>query len=141
MLFLKKIPRLLRWIVSVQLIFLVLMTLLRLLFFFRYNPPGKAFSGSAMLMGFRFDLKFTCIMAVTILVLCSIPFINPFKNFKAKKFWNSVISLVFFITLLFYAVDYYHYDYIQQRLNASILNYFNDASISAAMGEIGRAHV
>ena len=134
MLFLKKIPRLLRWIVSVQLIFLVLMTLLRLLFFFRYNPPGKAFSGSAMLMGLRFDLKFTCIMAVTILVLCSIPFINPFKNFKAKKFWNNVISLVFFITLLFYAVDYYHYDYIQQRLNASILNYFNDASISVAMG-------
>lgn len=134
MLFLKKIPRLLRWIVSVQLVFLVLMTLLRLLFFFCYNPPGKPLSGSAMLMGFRFDLKFTCIMAVTILVLCSIPFINPFKNFKAKKIWTSIISLVFFITLLFYAVDYYHYDYIQQRLNASILNYFNDASISVTMG-------
>ena len=134
MLFIKRIPRLLRWITSVLLIFAGLMTLLRLLFFFRYNPPGKPFSGSAMLMGLRFDLKFACIMAVCILVLCSIPLLHPFKNFAAKKIWNIIIPVVFFITLLFYAVDYYHYDYIQQRLNASFLNYFNDAGITFTMG-------
>jgi len=134
MLLIKKIPRLLRWITSVLLLFTAVMTLLRLVFFFRYNPPGKPFSGSAMLMGLRFDLKFACIMAVTILVLCSIPFINPFKRTASKKIWNTVIPVVFFITLLFYAVDYYHYDYIQQRLNASLLNYFNDAAITINMG-------
>ena len=134
MLFIKKIPRLLRWITSVLLLFVLVMSLLRLIFFFRYNPPGKAFSGSAMLMGLRFDLKFACIMAVTILVLCSIPFINPFKKFGAAKFWSIIISVVFFILLLIYAVDYFHYSYIQQRLNASILSYFNDAAITLNMG-------
>ena len=134
MLFIKRIPRLLRWITSVLLLFVLVMSLLRLIFFFRYNPPGKAFSGSAMLMGLRFDLKFACIMAVTILVLCSIPFINPFKKFGAAKFWSIIISVVFFILLLVYAVDYFHYSYIQQRLNASILSYFNDAAITLNMG-------
>jgi phosphoglycerol transferase MdoB-like AlkP superfamily enzyme len=134
MLFIRRIPRLLRWILSVMLVFLFLMSALRLVFFLRYDPPGKPFSGSAMLMGLRFDIKFTCIMAVSILVLCSIRYLNPFKNFKAGKIWNVVIPLIFFITLLFYAVDYYHYDYLQQRLNASLLNYFNDAAITLNMG-------
>ncbi|MBC7423231.1 MAG: LTA synthase family protein, partial [Ferruginibacter sp.] len=35
--------------------------------------------------------------------------------------------------ILFYAVDYFYYDYLQQRLNASVLNYFNDAGISYKM--------
>ncbi len=134
MLFIKRLPRLLRWITSVTLILVGAMTLLRLLFFFRYNPPGKQFSGSAMLMGLRFDLKFTCILAASMLVLCILPFLNPFKKFAAARFWNIVLPLVFLILLLFYAADYYHYDYIQQRLNASILNYFNDAAITLNMG-------
>lgn len=134
MLFIKRIPRLLRWISSVLLLFVLVMSILRLVFFFQYNPPGKAFSGSAMIMGLRFDLKFACIMAVTILVLCSIPFINPFKRPGAAKFWNILISIVFFLLLLVYAVDYFHYAYIQQRLNASILSYFNDAAITMNMG-------
>lgn len=133
MLFVQRLPRLLRWIVSVLLIFLITMTLLRLLFYMRYNPPGKPISGSALLMGLRFDLKFCCILAVSILGICSIPFINPIKNIKAARLWNVVLPLVFFITLIFYVVDYYHYDYLQQRLNASILNYFNDARISMAL--------
>lgn len=134
MLLIKKMPRLLRWISSVLLVFTGVMTLLRLVFYFNYNTPGKPFSGSAMLMGLRFDLKFACILAVTILVLCSIPFINPFKRTTAKKIWNLLLPIIFFITLLFYAVDFYHYGYIQQRLNASFLNYFNDAAITINMG-------
>ena len=37
------------------------------------------------------------------------------------------------LVVLFYAVDYFYYDYLQQRLNASVLNYFNDAGISYKM--------
>lgn len=73
-------------------------------------------------------------MAVTILVLCSFPFINPFKKAGAAKFWNILLTVVFFITLLFYAVDYFHYGYLQQRLNASIISYFYDAAITLNMG-------
>ena len=64
--FLKRIPAKLRWILSVQFIFLVVMTIFRFLFYFRYNPLGKPFSGSAFLMGFRFDLKFESALALVI---------------------------------------------------------------------------
>lgn len=133
MIFFKPIPRLVRWILSVQFLFLVVMTVLRFLFYFRYNPLGKAFSGSAFFMGLRFDIKFVCILGVTMLVFCSIPFLNPLRNNIGKKIWNVLLPLVFMLTLFFYAVDYFYYDYLQQRLNASVLNYINDAGISFTM--------
>lgn len=134
MLFLKSLPRLLRWITSVLLIFLFTMTLMRLVFYIRFHPVAKPVSFSALIMGLRFDLKFACILAVFILVLCSIRAVNPIKHSKAARVWNILLTVIFFIVLLFYAVDYYHYDYLQQRLNASVLDYFNDAGITATMG-------
>ncbi|MEX0636167.1 MAG: hypothetical protein WD135_05315, partial [Ferruginibacter sp.] len=136
MTFLKRIPRLPRWILSVVFILLTLMTVMRLIFYFRFDPPGKPFSGSAMLMGLRFDLKFTCILAATMMALCIIPLLNPFKNYNVKKFWNVVLSFIFLAVLLFYVADYYHYDWLRQRLNASIFSYFQaeDASISLRVG-------
>ena len=133
MLFLKRIPKLLRWIVSVQFVFLLVMTVYRYIFYLNYHPAGKPFSGSAFLMGLRFDIKFTSIVSVVMLLLTTVLFINPFKRNWAKKIWNILLPLLFIIVLLFYVTDYYYYDYLQQRLNASVLNYFQDAAISMNM--------
>lgn len=133
MLFLQRIPRLLRWIFSVVFIFLILMTISRLIIFWKFNPPGKALSGSAFIMGFRYDARVVCIIGLFIMLLCAIPFINPFKNSKAKSFWNIFLPLVFIIMVFVLAVDYYHFDYLHQRLNATVLNYLQDAGISFNM--------
>ena len=133
MLFLQKIPKLLRWIFSVVIIFLITMTICRLVFFWTYNPPGKAFSGSAFLLGLRFDARIACITGLAVMLLSAFPFINPFKNSGAKKFWNILLPLAFVILLLFYFIDFYHFDYLHQRLNASVLNYLQDAGISYKM--------
>ena len=130
---LKRIPRLVLWILSVMIIFLVVMTLFRVLFYFKFLPTGQVFSGSAFLMGLRFDLKFICILGVSILAICSLPFINPLRNKNIQIIWVFFLSIVFLFTLFFYAVDYFYFDYLQQRLNASILNYLNDAGISINM--------
>ncbi len=82
--FLQRIPRLLRWIFSVVFIFLIVMTISRLIIFWKFNPPGKALSGSAFIMGFRYDARVVCVIGLFIMLLCAIPLINPFKNFKAK---------------------------------------------------------
>lgn len=136
MLLLKRGPRLAGWILSVMGVFLAFMTLMRLIFFFSFDPPGKAFSGSSMIMGLRFDLKFICILGLGLLVLCAIPFLNPFKNVKAARFWNILLTVLFVITFIFYTVDYFHYDWLRQRLNASVFSYFQaeDASISFNVG-------
>lgn len=133
MLFLQRIPKLLRWIFSVLLVLLVVMTLSRFLIFWKFNPPGKAFSGSAFIMGFRFDARVLAIIGLVMMLLCAIPVINPFKNLHAHKFWNFFLPFVFIIMVLVLATDFYHFDYLHQRLNATVLNYLQDAGISFNM--------
>lgn len=133
MLLLQRIPKLLRWIFSVVLILLLVMTISRLIIFWKFNPPGKAFSGSAFMMGFRFDARVVCIIGLAIMLLCAIPFLNPFKNYNARKFWNVLLPLIFILMILVLAIDFYHFDYLHQRLNATVLNYLQDAGISFNM--------
>lgn len=130
---LKKIPQLLRWIFSVLFVFLLVMTLYRLIFFFKFNTYKMPFSGKAFLLGLRYDLRFAGGLALFMLLLCAFPFINPFRNHGAKKWWNIFLPFIFLIALFFYAVDFYHYDYLHQRLNATVLNYLADAGISFTM--------
>ncbi len=133
MLFLQRIPKLLRWILSVVLFLLIVMTISRILIYWRFNPPGKALSGSAFILGFRYDARVACIIGLFIMLLCAIPALNPFKNYKARNFWNITLPFIFLIMVFFYAVDYYHFDYLHQRLNATVLNYLEDAKISKEM--------
>lgn len=133
MLFLQRIPRLIRYTFAVVLSLLLIMTVFRFIFYWTYNPPGKAFSGSAFLMGLRFDTKFACMPGLAILILCALPWLNPFKYYRARRFWNTLLPLVFIVLLVFYGADFYHYDYLHQRLNASVLNYLEDAGISFTM--------
>ena len=131
--FIGKIPRLIRWVFSVMLFFLVILTVYRFIFFFHYRGENRPFSGSSFLLGLRFDAKFIAIMGLGILVLCIIPFLNPFKKKGAIVFWNCFLALLFFVTLIFLGADFYHYDYLKQRLNASVLNFLQDAGISFNM--------
>ncbi|MBS1744199.1 MAG: sulfatase-like hydrolase/transferase [Bacteroidetes bacterium] len=131
--FLNKIPRIIRWVFSVLFLFFILMSLYRLLFFFHYQPANRPFSGSAFLLGMRYDARMVSILGIVMLLLCLIPFLNPFKRKAAVGFWTIFLSLVFFISLIVYGADFYHYDYLHQRLNASVLNYLQDAGISAGM--------
>ncbi len=131
--FFNKIPRLIRWVIAVMLAFLFIMTVYRFIFFFHYRGVNRPFSGSAFLLGLRFDAKFISILGLGMLLLCTIPFINPFKNRNAKRFWIVLLSVIFLITLIFLGADFYHYDYLKQKLNASVLNFLQDAGISFNM--------
>lgn len=133
MLFLHRIPKLLRWIFSVLLLLLVVMTLARFIVFWKFNPPGKAFSGSAFIMGLRFDARVLAIIGLLMLLLCAFPFLNPFKNGNARRFWNILLPVVFLLIFFVFAIDFYHFDYLHQRLNATVLNYLQDAGISFNM--------
>lgn len=133
MAFLQRIPKLLRWIFSVLLFFIVVMSLCRLVFFWKYHLPGVPLSGKAMFLGLRYDVKFASMLSMAMLLLCTIPFLNPFKNSRIAGFWNILLTSVFVLMIIVYAADFYHYDYLQQRLNATVLNYLQDAGISFSM--------
>jgi phosphoglycerol transferase MdoB-like AlkP superfamily enzyme len=129
----KRVPVLLQWIIISMVILLVLMFFYRLFFFYTYSIPGRPVSGSAFLLGLRFDARIVAVLGLSMLLLCLIPYLNPFKNSPAKKLWTIVLTLVFGIFLLVYVADFYHYDYLQQRLNASVVNFLPDAAISFNM--------
>ena len=126
-------PKLLRWVLSGMLALFVLMTAYRFFFFYTYASPGRSLTGSAIVLGMRYDARVVCIMGLAMLLLCFIPFFNPFRNGRAKKIWPVILSICWLLVLLFYVADFYHYDYLQDRLNASVLNFFEDAAISFTM--------
>ncbi|MBK7122755.1 MAG: LTA synthase family protein [Chitinophagaceae bacterium] len=133
MLFVHRIPKLLRWIFSVVFILLAVMTISRLIIYWQFNPPGKAFSGSAFILGLRYDARIACITGLAMMLLCAFPFLDPFKTNKAATFWNILLPVVFMVLVLVLAIDFYHFDYLHQRLNATVLNYLEDAGISFNM--------
>jgi phosphoglycerol transferase MdoB-like AlkP superfamily enzyme len=72
-------------------------------------------------------------MMFVLLVIGSIRPLNPFESSRAKKTWFWILGLAAFLFSFFYVIDFAHYSYLSQRLNASVLNYLEDAGISLQM--------
>ena len=118
-----------------MILLLVLMFFYRLFFFYSYSLPGRPFTGSTFLLGLRYDARVVAAIGLGMLLLCLIPFLNPFKNKVAKTGWVIMLTIIFLLFLLVYVTDFYHYDYLQQRLNASVINFLPDAKISFGMAK------
>jgi len=131
--FIYRIPRLIRWVLSILLSFLVLMTIYRVVFFFHYRGISRPFSGSAFLLGLRYDARVVAVLGLFMLLLSAVPFLNPIKKRAVHTFWNILVCVFLLLLLIFYSADFYHYDYLKQRLNASVLNFLVDAKISFGM--------
>lgn len=131
--FYRRLPKLLQWVITIVLTLFILMTVYRFFFFYHYRPTNKPFSGSAFILGLRFDARIVCVLGLAMLILCIFRPLNPFKNAKASIFWNILLTFLFLVTMVFYVADFYHYDYLKERLNASDLNFLQDAKISANM--------
>jgi phosphoglycerol transferase MdoB-like AlkP superfamily enzyme len=129
------IPRLLRWILSTGLVLLVLLTLFRLGLYLFFNRQGQSFGHvlPSFWLGLRFDLRWICLLMLVMLVLASIKPLSPFNNRYARTGWLVLFGLITFAVVFFYALDFGHYAYLRQRLNASVLNYMEDAAISMDM--------
>lgn len=58
---------------------------------------------------------------------------NPFQNDISRKIFKTYFFIFSLALVVFYAVDFQHFDYLHQRLNATVLTYTEDASISTNM--------
>ena len=58
---------------------------------------------------------------------------DPFVNHSSKKVFRWYFFIISICLVLLYTIDFEHYDYLHQRLNASVLNYAEDAKISMSM--------
>lgn len=127
------LPKMIRFILGIMFILLFMMALYRVLFFYQFRSPTRPLPGSAFLLGLRYDLREASILGITMLLLSYIPQFNPFTRPGILRYWLFFLSVVLVTFLVFYCADFYHYDYLKQRLNASVLNFIADAGISFNM--------
>lgn len=130
-----RLNKLAKWVIWIGLTLLLVMTLMRVIFYFSFNAQGNNLSslGAAFFLGLRFDLRTASVLVLPMLLLGHFSAINPFKNAKAKTGWIFYWCIAAFGLVLFYIIDFAHYGYLSQRLNASVLNYLQDAGISVEM--------
>jgi len=111
------------------------MSLLRLALFLAFSRQGHSFTGvfSSFLLGMRFDLRYVGILELLILLTGCVAGPALFRRKAGRRWVLGLTGVAAFLLVFFYLVDFAHYSYLSQRLNASVLNYLADAAISTTM--------
>ncbi|MBZ5856541.1 LTA synthase family protein [Flavihumibacter profundi] len=130
-----KVPRPVRWTLTIFGILLLAMTAARIFAWYVFRIPvvESGGIGPTFWLGLRYDARVAAAIGLFILLLCSFPVLNPFRNPRAIRGWNWFFVIICLTLTLFYVVDFLHFRYLNQRLNASALTYLEDTSISAGM--------
>ena len=130
-----RVPTLIRWVFSLTIFFLLVLTALRVgtYWAFKHDSVAAAQLWPAFVLGARFDLRVVATAMLVLVALGAWPRIGAFRHPAARRSWV-VAWATFSAGLAFiYVADFLHYRYLGQRLNASALGLLADARISAAM--------
>lgn len=111
------------------------MSLLRLALYLSFPAQGHSFGAllPAFLLGVRYDLRYVGILAAVLLIPGCTGWLDPFRQERGRRWLFFLGTLAGFLLVFFYCVDFAHYAYLSQRLNASVLNYLTDTGISAGV--------
>ena len=130
-----KIPRYIVWILQTGVIFLLLMSFLRwlLVIIFKTNISKTISLKAAYWLGFRYDLRIVAIVMMLLFIVGSIPALHPINKKWGRRIALTIWTLFIIVLCVFYAVDFGYYAYLQQRVNANVLSFLQDAKISFSM--------
>lgn len=125
---LRSIPRQIRWLLFISLVFLLLMSVARIALFSFFKTSGQTVFHAlpAFWLGVRYDLRDVGILFVFLLFLGTIPLFRPFDRRLGKTVWFTLLGIVTVVLTFIYTVDFGHYSYLSQRLNASMLDYIGN---------------
>ena len=133
----KFLPRLQLYTIKAVLLFLLVQTVLRIVFWLRFNNPFDPVSGSdlwrAFYLGLKYDLQVSLGLAIPILLLGWIKPLHPVYSDSGRKLWYAYSGIVVLALLAIFATDFGHYAYLEQRLNATALRFLENLQISATM--------
>lgn len=130
--------RLAYWL-GVTVLFFLLLSVLRLVFFFGFSgiDPGALRTDASVAqtlgIGFRFDLRLALLLALPVAVLLWLPRLNVLRVPALRWGVRLYLAVALGLVTLVYIVDFGHYAYLGVRINASVLRYLDDAQISRDM--------
>jgi len=129
------LPKPINWIILIGISFLMLMTIMRLVFVYFFRAPISSQNDltASFILGARYDLRYVTIIMMVTLLFSFIKSLSPFNNKIGKKIAITIWMLFVSLLLFFYTADFIHYAYVHQRLNASILSYIDNPLISMQM--------
>lgn len=113
--------------------FLLLMSVLRLVFHLVFHLSGDSLSFEALWLGLRYDARVVGIYLFLLWFPALFSFFRPFQQKAARIYMLGLGWLLGGLIILLYTFDFAHFAYLRQRLNASVLSYMADAGISASM--------
>ncbi|MHC4340903.1 MAG: LTA synthase family protein [Planctomycetota bacterium] len=121
-----------RFFIAATGVFLLLGLLMRIAFhaMFARGAPAVAYP---FYVGFKFDLRLALLLTIPFFLLVRIRVLDPARTPRATGFWSAHYALVATAVLGIYATDLGHYDYLEERLNASALRFLKNPLISAQM--------
>jgi phosphoglycerol transferase MdoB-like AlkP superfamily enzyme len=140
-----KVPHTLQWVIRLFLLYMIIFTMFRVSAYIIFNPDKYTLHGEApsqfnairvipaFFLGLIYDARWVSIILAPIVIASCIPSFTPFKNKTTKKIWSAYLIVITFMMLFFFGADFGHFQYVRTRLNASALNFFEDAKISLQM--------
>ena len=130
-----KIPKTILWVVNLFMIFLLIFTLFRLVAYFAFKPNDLVFYDllPSFLLGIQYDLRWIALILLPIVTVSLFPQLSPFYSARNKKWWTWYLAIITFLVFFFFAADFGNFSYNKTRLNASALNFFEDAGIAVVM--------
>ncbi len=130
------LPKHIQWLLATGFLVLLLMSVLRLVFLNVFTPPSGSLPmpyAQSLFLGLRYDARMVSIACLLLLILGCFPALTPFGSKQGKRLFKCLWCILLLITGIFYAVDFANYAYLNERLNAGLLNYVADTGTSLNM--------
>jgi phosphoglycerol transferase MdoB-like AlkP superfamily enzyme len=114
------------------------MSAARVVFWYWFRQGNQVIDSGAflqsLLLGLRFDLRLAILAVLPMLLFAAVPWVSRRAGlFVLPRAWLLYAALVWAVAGLFFIFDFGHFAYLQLRLNASVLNFFQDAATSRSM--------
>ncbi len=130
-----KIPKTIIWVINLFIIFVCIFTFFRVAAYLSFKPADLGITDTlpSFLLGLRFDLRWISIVLLPIILASLLPHLSPFYSELNKKIWTWYLAIMTFFIFFFFGADFGNFAYNRTRLNASALNFVEDAQISLSM--------
>jgi len=130
----RRLPKRVRFAVVMIGLNMLIFTLFRVLFWALFRstaPEAPVFDFlRALYLGFKFDLRLSLLIFVPVLFLSWLPGLNLVRSSLARWIWLVYFAAMEAFLILTYFVDFAHYDYLHDRLNASALDHIQSTTIA-----------